>query len=851
MLYHELSRRFGSKLVFLDSESIPPGKDFASALLGRVRQAWVVLAVIGPDWLTAVDGGGHRRVDDPADWTRRELAEAFAADVTVIPVLTDDANIPLEGQLPADIGALSRCQYRRLRQRETGADLARLVADLVTLDRRLAAALGAGRPDQAPTEPLALASAGTRGRAAGRYLPDSPVVLGRPPLLADAFQDRPALRAAWDHQSAIPVRVIVGDGGTGKTQLAAAAFRAACRNVDIAIWVTAGTRAEVLSAYADARATIHGTDAAAGAGETHVLADRLLAWLASCSMRWLVVLDDVVDPADLIGLWPAGPTGQVVVTTRRRDAAMLVKGAVVEVSTFTAAESRAYLTATLRHLPGVPAGVLVEAAELADDLGNLPLALNHAVRAIVNDGITCADYRALLADRTRRLADVLPVDPVAVGDEYNRTVAGIWSLACERADRLAPVGMAGQILDLVAFLDPNGIPETVLTSEAVRRYLAEARRAGGVSTELARQAVRNLWRLSLVSHDPDDVCGVRIHSLAQRAAREQLAPEEARHVVQVAADAVADLWSAVQPGTALDQALRTNAALLATRHPAALWTPAVHPVLFQVGASLLGSGLVADAVNYFVELAATARQTVGPEHIATLAARHHLARARAEAGEVDWAVAAFGALLTDLARVLGTDHPDALSARAELGWWRGVGGDPDGAVAVLSSLSTDQGRLLGADHPETMRTRNSLARWRGMAGDLAGATTAFKHLLADELRVLGPDHPDTLTTRNNFAHVCGQAGDPGGAATAVQQVLAARLRVLGPDHPRTLATREHLAEWLGEAGDPQRAVAEFEAVLADEVRVLGPDHPRTLRARARMDRWLCAAGGDPPAGRVI
>ena len=48
LLHAELSRRFGLQRVFLDAESIPAGADYATQLLDRVRQARVVLTVIGP-----------------------------------------------------------------------------------------------------------------------------------------------------------------------------------------------------------------------------------------------------------------------------------------------------------------------------------------------------------------------------------------------------------------------------------------------------------------------------------------------------------------------------------------------------------------------------------------------------------------------------------------------------------------------------------------------------------------------------------------------------------------------------------------------------------------------------------
>jgi len=101
-----------------------------------VRSARVLLVVIGPRWLTATAPTGRRRIDDPADWIRRELAEAFTAGVRVIPVLTDQAQMPTEAELPADIAALSRCQYRRLRHHDSTADLARIVADLTSPGQR-------------------------------------------------------------------------------------------------------------------------------------------------------------------------------------------------------------------------------------------------------------------------------------------------------------------------------------------------------------------------------------------------------------------------------------------------------------------------------------------------------------------------------------------------------------------------------------------------------------------------------------------------------------------------------------------------------------------------------------------
>ena len=162
LLYVDLVRYFGPGVVFMDSMSIPAGSDFTVELVERVRHTQVLLAVIGPAWLTATGATGDRLIDDPADWVRRELVAAFAARVRVIPVLIDGAMLPAEAELPADIAALSRCQYRWLRSGDIVFDLDRLHRDL----RGTCRGLPAGRPWQQTH----LVSIWLPGRRAARWV---------------------------------------------------------------------------------------------------------------------------------------------------------------------------------------------------------------------------------------------------------------------------------------------------------------------------------------------------------------------------------------------------------------------------------------------------------------------------------------------------------------------------------------------------------------------------------------------------------------------------------------------------------------------------------------------------------
>ena len=101
-----LSARFGADRVFRDVETIAPGVDFPEAIAAALDRSDVFLAVIGDKWLTA-EKNGRRRLDDPDDYVRREIASALQKDIRVIPVLLEATTMPSRDQLPAELGELA------------------------------------------------------------------------------------------------------------------------------------------------------------------------------------------------------------------------------------------------------------------------------------------------------------------------------------------------------------------------------------------------------------------------------------------------------------------------------------------------------------------------------------------------------------------------------------------------------------------------------------------------------------------------------------------------------------------------------------------------------------------------
>ncbi|MER6319993.1 tetratricopeptide repeat protein, partial [Streptomyces sp. NPDC001581] len=618
--------------------------------------------------------------------------------------------------------------------------------------------------------------------------------------------------------TAVLCQVLTGMGGVGKTQLAADYAHTAWESgeVDVLVWITASTRTAIVSAYAQAGVELCQADPT----DPEQAAKSFRAWLTSKAQavmcRWLIVLDDVADPADLHGLWPpAGPHGRTLVTTRRREAALTGEDRRrIDVGLFTDVEAAAYLTASLAtHGRQEPADQLTA---LASDLGHLPLALSQAAAYTVDTGLACAAYRRRLADRAGKLTHLFP-EAGALPDDQAATVAAAWSLSIERADQLHPAGLARPMLQLAALLDPNGIPRTVLTSEPALVHLAEYRTGNDngpeqdlrrgwfwkrkrdrepvqVSVDDAEGGLRALHRLSLVEDTSDGLNPtVRVHQLIQRATRDTLTPDQHDRFARTAADALLAAWPDIPSDTNLAQTLRANTTALTSHAEGALYRPDAHPVLYRTGRSLGETGQATAARDYYHHLTETAHHCLSPDHPDILTARNNLAWWHGEVGDAAGAAAAYTELLADRSRVLGPDHPDTLSTRGDLAWWRGEVGDVAGAAAAYTKLLEDRSRVLGPDHPGTLSTRGNLAWWRGEVGDAAGAAAAYTELLEDRSRVLGPDHPDTLSTRGNLAWWRGEVGDAVGAAAAYTELLEDRSRVLGPDHPDTLSTRGNLA----------------------------------------------------------
>jgi hypothetical protein len=129
-LYDALAANFGEPNVFIDIDTIDPGADFGEAITRAVASCDALIALIGREWLTAVDPEGTRRLDQPDDFVRLELEAALERNVPVIPALVQGAQPPPADRLPESLAPLARRQGAELRDVGWRDDVNRLISRL-------------------------------------------------------------------------------------------------------------------------------------------------------------------------------------------------------------------------------------------------------------------------------------------------------------------------------------------------------------------------------------------------------------------------------------------------------------------------------------------------------------------------------------------------------------------------------------------------------------------------------------------------------------------------------------------------------------------------------------------------
>ncbi|MDT3446034.1 FxSxx-COOH system tetratricopeptide repeat protein [Pseudofrankia sp. BMG5.37] len=640
-----------------------------------------------------------------------------------------------------------------------------------------------------------------------------PPVWGPVPARNLFFTGREGLLAELhDRLAAGPVAMtaLQGFGGVGKTQLAVEYVWRYAGDFGLVWWVDAETSTALTSGLA-ALATVLGI----GAGD---LANRAAAARAELGRRqdWLLVYDNAADPAALAALLP--PTSGRLIVTCRDEGLRRVVADVLGVGEFAREESIQLLH---RHVPELPEH---DAHQLAEALGNLPLAIDQAGAFLATTGMDTVTYLQVLADQPRSL--------LAQDTPHHPGLAATVSAAYTRLAAEQP--LAAALLRVLAFLASEPIPLAARPLSNVTPVPGALLVADALTTHTAVAAIS---RFALARRTG---AALRIHQLVQALLRAHVPAEQAHDVFAAALN----LLGTVVQGDAGDPAawpayatLTPHVAAAAERLSATECPPEPDRfrwLLIYTCWYLVHSGQSHAARPLLEPAQSRWRTALGPDHPDSLAAATALAAVLDALGELQAARELDEDTLARRQRLFGDEHPDTLASTNNLANRLSKLGDYPAARKLNEDVVARMRRLHGDDHPDTLGAAHNLAATLSDLGDHRTARSLDEDTWTRRRQTLGDDHPVTLASANNLAKDLAALGDHQAARELGEDTLERRRRVLGADHPETLSTASNLAIWLARLGDLEAARDLTEETWARQRRLLGDDHPATLGSAANL-----------------
>ncbi|MFD9419980.1 HEXXH motif-containing putative peptide modification protein [Streptomyces goshikiensis] len=670
--------------------------------------------------------------------------------------------------------------------------------------------------------------------------------------------------------------MLSGMGGCGKTTVALEVAHELAKASTQVWWVPEAAEAGNWSLYSALRsvAVAAGAQLADFIG-THP-AEVLWRHLDALSSPWLLVLDNIDDPAALAGSsmptarrtgWlrePARPWGTVLVTSRESRAARWgdwVRMVGVDV---LSAEDGAQVLGDLAP----EAGTAQEARELAEHLGGLPLALDLAGSYLARAWAstlpspcmpeTFADYRRRLDAHLSDMASDPDID-LEPRERTRRALVSTWELSLDLLHG-QQIDLARPLLRLLCAFGPAPLPYLELLDSEI---LAQSELFDNPDHARLLAALDGLKGLKLITVEvPRGAAGMpagtvrrrlTIHPMVRAAARAHPDfAEQAPHMLslvtalllrvtgplQPASPADWPMWRALAPHCgAAHHLLSACADRLGEAVDPNLVTAATEP---STGAAhyLNQVGMYGEAIAELDVVCALRERLLGHSSPATIAARLHLAWALRDNGDL----AAADRLYQDLARAaadsLPADHPylqSVCTGRArvlrELGKYEQA--EEELNAALVMRRRAPQGGLLGI-----LRVRHDLASLANKRGRYEEAVVELRDVIRG-IRALGAEGElDAPAMEVSLARALRDAGHAEEAAEAAERAIQEFLQVLAPDHPDVLLARhEHARILRDHEREPElleRAKDEFADIWRTTERRLGPEHPDVLAARHEL-----------------
>ncbi len=256
--------------------------------------------------------------------------------------------------------------------------------------------------------------------------------------------------------------------------------------------------------------------------------------------------------------------------------------------------------------------------------------------------------------------------------------------------------------------------------------------------------------------------------------------------------------------------------------------------LNNLGGVLQDMGDYEGAREYYEQSLEICRKVLGEEHPYTATSLNNLGLLLQDMGDYEGARPYYEQSLAIRRKVQGEEHPDTATSLNNLGLLLQALGDYEGARPYYEQSLAIRRKVLGAEHPDTATSLNNLGLLLQAMGDYEGAREYYELSLAISRKVLGEEHPHTAISLNNLGFLLAAMGDYEGARPYLEQSLAISRKVLGEEHPDTASGLNNLGGVLKAMGDYEGARSYYEQALAIRRKVLGDEHPYTANSLSNL-----------------
>ncbi len=666
------------------------------------------------------------------------------------------------------------------------------------------------KPETAPSYPGA--SKAKRSSPAptfpGGLPPVWTVPYRRNPHFTGRVQQLEELHSALCSKREAALTALHGLGGVGKTQLALEYLYRHKSDYEVVGWIEAETP-ESLSRDVGRLAAEIGLDEAEEPDQ-EVIAAAVRDW---CERHgsWILVFDNAADPDLLRRYLPRDGRGHVLITSRRHDWGRIGSS---PVRPFERTESVEFLD---QRADGKSSD------ELAEVLGDLPLALEQALAYMRETALSTERYLELF--RQRR-SDMLQRGQ---SEDYPETVAATWQLSFDQVEAGSPV--AADLLRLVAFLAPENLPRDLLTegAEHLPDRLGEAAKDG--LELLDAEAVASRYSLIDVADD-----SLSMHRLVQAVARDGC-DEAARErwsgvVVRMLESAFSH--DEHDPKTWERAGRLLPHAVMAAGHGEAAKPEIAAGLLNVIGGYLKARHQLSTALEHRQRALRIAEEVLGAEHSKVAWYANDVGLILRMKGDLTGALEYYQQALNIGEAVHGLEHQHVATYANNIGVILQAQGDLAGAVEYLERALAIDEALYGPEHPKVAIRANNIGQILKAQGDLSGALEYSQRALCIDEAVYGTEHPNVARDLNNIGLILKAQGDLSGALEYSQRALVVDEAVYGPEHPDVAIDANNLGRILQAQGDLEGALENIERAHSILERTFGPDNPRTRTAAKNL-----------------